>query len=352
MKTCFVKSACITPLSWESLRYPGPRKLLDSLPFGSLDFSLMVKFQSDTWVIPRDDIAKGGTSCGIDSGLLAKLECLHQNIVPVSEIPWGDYDCVISYFPILGEDIIKRYPRVLWCYKEIGINKRMEEALKKNRPYGGYDLFLEERLRATDRLERIPQVIAYPYAQNSDIMRELIVPRNEPAVFIDPRNIPQRERGRVQMRAEFSNICSLPIRHAPFPDFNTMLPKFTFALVSDSRKKILRTADYLDLVGSCKYHLSWRRRQIVGQALIEAAGLGLIIVAPKRSPYSRLLCHPSCLTQPAQPPENGARIIGKIEKDPDWQAEILAHQDKILRERFWNRPLEILDNALKMKRRK
>jgi len=341
MRTCFVKSAHITPLSWESLRYPGPKKLLDSLPFGALDFSLMVKLEADTWVI-------SDASRKIDLGLRAKMERLHRNIVPISEIPWDDYDCVISYDPIICKDVIKCHPHILWCYREMSVNrKRAEEALKKNRPYGGYDLYLEERLHARRQLKRIPQAIAFPYAHDSDMMRELIVPRNEPAVFIEPRNIPQRERDRVKMRAEFSNICGLPIRHAPFPDFDTVLPKFIPALVSDSRKKILRTTDYLNLVGSCKYYLSWRKRLVVGQALIEAAVLGLIIVAPDRSLYSGLLCHPRCVTHAGQPPD--LRLIKKIEKNPDRQAEILAHQDKALRSLFQG-TLEILDRALKMKR--
>lgn len=88
----------------------------------------------------------------------------------------------------------------------------------------------------------------------------------------------------------------------------------------------------------------------MGQALIEAAALGLIVVAPWRSAYSPLLCHQLCLTAPSDPPEDGVRRIRRIEKDPGWQAEILAHQDRVLQELFWKRPLEILDRALKMKR--
>lgn len=348
MKTCFVKGAYTTPLPWKSLRYPGPKRLLDSLPFGTHDFCLMVALESDTWVIK--DIAKGDGRVGGKDTSLAKLERAHQNVVRISEIPWEEYDRVISLDPILG-NLPRRYPHILWCYEELShACKRAREAVKKGRPHGGYDLYFDRFLETKGSLKGLPQIVPFPHMQSADILRDLVAPKNESVVFIEPRNIPKTRETRAQMCAEFRNICGLPVRHAPFPEFEGVAPKFIAALVSDSSKKILNTADYLGLVGSCKYHLSWRRRRIAGQALLEAAALGLIVVAPSRSPYSKLICHPTCLTRAEAPPRVALRRIRKIEASSDWQIEILAYQDRVLREKFWDEPLKILSEALEMKR--
>lgn len=351
VKTCFVKSALNMYLSWGSLRYPGPRKLLDSFLFGAHAFSLMVALESDTWVIREKDIAKsdGGSVWPKDDPRM-KLERAHQNIVGISEISWEEYDCVISLDPILG-NLPKRYPRTLWCYYELShACERAYEVMRTGRPRDGYDLYFDRFFRARSGLRGLPQIVHFPLTQSADILKGLIAPTNEPAVFIESRNIPKTRKLRARMRAELRNICGLPIRHAPFPEFGTVFVKFGLALVSDSRKEILNAADYLGLVGSCKYYLSWRKRRVAGQALVEAAALGLIIVAPSRSPYSSRLCHPTCLTRAGEPARVGLRRIRKIEANPDWQAEILAHQDKVLREQFWNEPLGILNEALEMKR--
>ena len=101
MKACFVKASDMINWPWESLRYPGSKQLLDFLVFSSLDFSLMVEFKSDIWVIRRKDAAVSASKPLL--GVMKK----HRNIVLPSEIPWKEYDIVVSADPIIDKKIIK-----------------------------------------------------------------------------------------------------------------------------------------------------------------------------------------------------------------------------------------------------
>lgn len=341
MKACFVKVSDMINWPWESLRYPGPKQLLNSFVFSSRGLSLMVKFESDVWVIHRRDAAIPAHR------LLLGVVKGHRNIVSPSNIPWEEYDIVISADPIIDEKIIKLYPQILWCYHEIRhACPRALESVRAGRPWGGYDLYLDHFLRGKKEITKFPMIASHPYMRNMDLLKGLVKPSNRPAVFIEPRNVPGTERDRKKLRTQFQNLCGLPVKYAPMPERKDLLPKFQKIL--SAGKKILGTTEYLELVGSCKYYLSWRRRKIYGQSLPEAAALGLIVVAPIRRSVVGELCHPKCWIPPES--ETGLKVIWKIESDPAMQEEILRHQERVLRRKYWEEPLALLHRAVEVKR--
>lgn len=341
MKACFVKASDMIYWPWESLRYPGPKQLLDSLVFSSLDFSLMVEFKSDVWVIRRKNAAVSAPQPLF--GVIEK----HRNVILPSAIPWEEYDVVVSATPIIDEKIVGLHPRILWCYTEVRhACPRALEVVRAGRPWGDYDLYLDHFLRGKEQVTQLPAVVSCPTMRNMDLLKETIGPVNKPAVFIEPRNVPGTEGERKKMRAKFQKLCGLPVKYAPMPARKDLLPRFTKIL--NAGKKILGTTEYLELVGSCKYYLSWRRRKIHGQALAEAAALGLIVVAPtKRSIVGPELCHPKCRIPPDS--ETGLKMIRKIESDLSLQREILQHQERVLRKKYWEEPLMLLHRAAEIK---
>lgn len=341
MKACFVKTADMIYWPWESLRYPGPKQLLDSLVFSSLDFSLMVEFKSDVWVIHRKDAAVLASKPLL--GIIKK----HRNVVLPSAIPWEEYDIVISVSPIIDEKIIRSRPRILWCYTEVQhACPRALEVVRTGRPWASYDLYLDHFLRGEEQVMRLPAVMSCPTMRNTDLLKELVGPINKPAVFIEPRNVPGTEKERKKMCTKVQNLCGLPVKYAPMPERGGLLPMFQKIL--NAGKKILGTTEYLELVGSCKYYLSWRRRKIHGQALAEAVALGLIVVAPtKRSVVGSKLCHPKCRIPPDS--ETGLKVIRKIESDRSLQEEILRHQEGVLRKKYWEEPLALLYRVAEIK---
>lgn len=327
MKAAFLKSgASSTFATWESLLWSGPERLLHTFRFKSKLFSLLVELQADIWVVSGGEKVDG-TFCSDFSREMVKK----HKTVPIDKVPWNEYDIVISVLPFVPNKIIKAHPEILWAYLSIGhTSKPHHQSLGK--VLGGCDLFLNHAL-VRGELKGLPQSIPFPFPTNYRLLRELVQPTNEPAVFLDTR-LTEREP-----LSWFKKRCKLPIRCSPEP--------------ASSRKKILagkftRTREYLEALGSCKYFLLSRKPSFIGQAALEAAALGLIVISGS-GVYPSTLCHKRCLVNPNNP-RRGLNAIKGIEKDVGLQEEILAHQDAVLQDVFWERPLAVLREALEMKR--
>jgi len=334
MKMAFVKQGfSATWASWESVRYENPMQLLESFRFQAKIFSLLCHFEADTWVIKGLDVPPGTFVEVSGPKYVNAMLKLHKG-VPWSAVPWDEYDIVISTLPIVPEKIIRRHPRILWCYFIQGhVTKMYSQSLRK--PYGAYDLFLNEMALTEPRLKKLPQPVSFPYPTDPDLMRGLIQPTNEPAVFLDTRLL------KKEAPAWFKARCDLPIRHSSKPAL-------------DSRRILARNftdaKTYLTELGVCKYFLICRKPNFNGQATLEAAAMGAIVVSGPGI-YPSALCLKESLTAPNSP-RQGIAAIKRIEKDPELQKRLIAHQDKVLRQVFWKEPMEMLRAAVEMKRSK
>lgn len=338
--------------AWESARYESPEQMLRLFKYRSQNLTFVIGMKVDVWIVEGKTVSPAFSLDKADPKVFKALYEA-QPAVPWSAIPWDDYDIVITIDPILNKkrEIAQMRPNILWVYNEPSHRSGRAQAAARHGPLEPYDLFWDDFMRAPHRLTKLPQPISFPYFANPDIMRKLIEPTNEDGVFVDSRHVVERSKGeRTNMAQEFRGICGLPVKYAPLSGQITEKTRYTRSVLV-AQGKMLECADYLKLMGSCKYYLVWRRKQTNGQGALEAAALGLIVIASD-SVYSKMLCHPACLIPRGGPARAGLRLVQKIEKDPDWQAEILAHQDKVLRSLFWDRPLEILNNALMMKRGK
>jgi len=351
MKICVVKHPYYMNFTWESARYENPEQMLKLFKYRSQNLTFVIGMKADVWIVEGKTVSPAFALDKVDPKTFRALYEA-QPTVPWSAIPWDDYDIVITIDPILNkkQEIVKKRPNVLWLYNEPSHRSGRAQAAARHGPLKPYDLFWDDFMRAPQRLTKLPQSISFPYFANPDIMRTLIKSTNENGIFIDSRHVVELSRNeRMNAVREFQGICGIPVRHAPLDGQITEESRYTRSLLM-VRGKMLECADYLKLLGSCKYYLVWRRKQTNGQGALEAAALGLIVIASD-SVYSKMLCHPSCLIPRGGPARKGLRLIRRIEKDLDWQAEILTHQDKMLWKKFWNRPLEILNAALEMKRK-
>jgi hypothetical protein len=320
MKVCFVKKPNYTDWGWESYKYSNPEEVMGSWKLCSHDISLAVGKKADMWVI--------GRGAEWDS------------------IPWGDYDIVITAGAIASPELMARHPKTLWiCAGTSGKN---------------YDLYWDHRLRATSELNELPQGIGFPYFTSPDVMRGFVIPaeanhRNPKhfvenrVVFIDSRHMFAIPRGHRHRDAhEYHHMCGLRVWHAPL---NTVEKPGDNRAEFVAKNMMIHGKAYLEHVGACKYSVTWQKGAILGQGAAEAAALGLIVIANSNGIYHKMVCHPTCLVPPGCSPRKVFNLVNKIEKDPSWREEILAHQDKVLREKFWNEPLAILEKALGMKRK-
>ena len=83
-----------------------------------------------------------------------------------------------------------------------------------------------------------------------------------------------------------------------------------------------------------------------GQALCDAASLGLICIGQRDKSYHRLICHPAalCASMIELP-----RRLRAIAGSSDLQNEILAWQDTALHDFFQRRPIAQLEEAISIK---
>jgi hypothetical protein len=347
-KVCFVKQTYIVNGPWKSLRYPGPEKMLGALPWRSQNYAFFVGMETDFWVTKGRETSRMYRHIPDELSMMREA---HKNVVAWGDIPWDEYDIVISYEPIIPDEIILAHPKILWVYHEPSHRSgRSQQAAAHSGgvPLGAYDLFWDDFMRPTKELKQLPQSISFPYFAHPTILKDAVKPTNERAVFVDSRHtwdIDENERARLAR--EWQSLCGLPIRYAPGGKIT--LGRSHRRLLVDG--EMLQCRQYLELLGSCKYKLVWRKKQVGGQAAIEAASLGLIVVANSNGVYHKMLCHPFCLIPPGGPARTALRKVQKIEANQKLQAEILHYQDRMLMKKFWHPGLAILHDALEMKRR-
>lgn len=348
-RACIVKHPYYPNFPWESARYSSPEETLGLLRYGSQNISFIIGAKVDVWVIEGVSVRP---AFFIDKKFPEVFKGLYEahTAVSWSEIPWDEYDIVITVDPILSErkDIARRRPRTLWVYIEPDHRAGRAKSAAYGWPWEPYDLFWDDLMRADSRLYTLPQSVSFPHFANPGIMRNLVKPTKDPRVFLDSRYVfGLTRKERAVAAGELGALCGLPIVYPPLDGQESRTVTRTQYLVEG---KMMPTADFLSLLGSCKYFATWRKKGTNGQATLEAATLGLIAIANDNAVYPKMLCHPTCLVKSDETPRKVMRLIGKIEKRPELQAEILAHQDKAIFEEFWNRPLEILEKAMEMKR--
>ena len=357
MRVAFTKPPYDVNLSWQSQRFPGAKELLDTFVFRSLGFCMAVELKADIWIVEWESVKpstfQNPDARRDDPGAPMRVYNTHKGIVKENEVPWDEYDVVVAYWPSISRKVIESHPDILWCYREIQPRcRRSKIAGETGRAFGAWDLYLDYYFTPSRHLHKLPQSVWFPFLQNPDLMRKLIRPKHKPAVFIESRHVLRDKTAMSVMRAKFQRICGLPIHYSPISGARSEPIKFNQEL---TKAKIVRTAEYLQRLGECKYFLIWRgaRRgesKIVGQSALEAAALGLIVVGNDNSIYHKMLCHPYCLIPPGGPSRIGLRKIQRIEKDGGFQRKILEHQARVVRKMFWQRPLATLRSALEMKR--
>lgn len=349
MKICIVKQPYVATLTWESTRFTTGRDLLNRCFFRASYLSLLIGLEGDIWVVEDGEFRSGSYDQWARDKAAMETLYAKSTAVPMESVPWGDYDVVISGDAIIPDSIIKEHPRTLWCYFPCE-HTTWDFVESKKAPIGVYDLFLDFTLSSSWGVQTLPQTVSFPHTIHSDIMCELIKPINAPFVFLSGRMVRPHTGGQNLFASppknhiieSYQKKSGLPIKY-PMP-FNYGKTAALIAL-----NLIPPSEQFLAGLGSCKYllHVPTSPRD-VGQILIEAAALNLIVISGSHEAYS-IVCHPSCVVKPGDV-EAGLRKIAEIESDELLQNHILAEQRAKLQFHFWDEPLFILEEALEMKR--
>lgn len=333
IKLCFVKQPWAAMWSWwQSTRFATPRAMLDTFCFKSTHLGLLLACKGDVWVMEDSPCLSNSRRMWEEADPDATAEVYQRtSVTKWDSVPWGNYDLVFSDDPIIPPEIIKAYPKVLWCH---GIGEHTGGGIWKAR--GEYDLFWDHTLASPKTVEGLPQAISLPFTINAQIMRELIRPANEPAIFLPMRAV--CPHGSLRAEKIPKTLADLPVRHAGVWNLRQTYRAILNGVAKSSMQRFRN-------LGSCRYLLNVRPGGEIGQPIIEAAALGLIVVSTQEL-YSTVV-HPFCQTHSV---DDGIRMIRQLEASPSTRRRILEYQGRVLQRQFWDEPLTNLRRALDIKR--
>lgn len=334
MRLCFAKQPYCVEYTWESTRWPGPRELLEAYTFRTQNISLAIHFKADTWVLAGRTHVEDGWLQVLERRVPEAVDALYQShtMCGPEDVPWGQYDVVITTDPIVPKAIIEAHPSVLWCYYECGHTTK-SACYSRWAPQNGYDLYLDHYMHTATELDGLPQSVRFPYTASPGMLQGLVdMPAERVGILLDSKTTKYRRQLRGPLPRTFTKGVGRD-------DFHMRV----------ARRQMTPPADWLQMMAQCRYYLLWRDKATIGQAAIEAAAMGLIVVG--NGIYPRMICHPVCLMDiGAESIHDAMHRMEEIETDADLQCEILAHQHSRLAWSFWHKPIAMLRQALEMKR--
>ncbi|MDQ2688497.1 MAG: hypothetical protein M3Y28_11600, partial [Armatimonadota bacterium] len=92
-----------------------------------------------------------------------------RHVVREADVPFSDYDVVISIDPIL--DAAERPGTLMVYYMQEHWDSLYRVSLR--RPERGYDLFLAHMMDGPARLRSLPQALSFPYLRSPDTVRSV-----------------------------------------------------------------------------------------------------------------------------------------------------------------------------------
>lgn len=346
MKVALVKQVLDVFGPWSSVLWndTDPRRLFDVWPSKAFLWETTCLLEADWYIIPQRIVTGYAREAVFQHPGREEIIKKHtKNVFLPTEIPFEQYDLVITFDPILDVPAPSRTLFAYYCQEHW--DEPYRESLRE--PIGNYDLFLAHMMDSKPKLTRLPQAISFPYLRAPDVVRSVFPVEKQEVVWIDWRTFmtlsfaefsdPWNE-GCEQAAERLQQVLPLPIQ------YRGKLYENTYG-VSDP-PMWGDAAHYLEAVGSCKYYVAVGRIAGAGQGLGDAASLGCICIGQQDKAYHRMICHPSCLC--ADMTDMPAKVR-KVAFSRDLQQEVLAWQDEALRKKFVEEPLALLKEALHMK---
>jgi len=343
MKVALIKQTLDVFGPWSSVRWENtdPLRLFNIWPGKAVLWEMTCLLRADWYIIPQ----QLNTEYIYDAVLKhpGRAELIYkytQNVVTLADIPFDEYDVVITFDPILK---VPKSKAIFAYYVQEHWDPIYHKSLQA--PIGHYDLFLAHMLDAMHNLKGIPQSVSFPYLRAPDVVRSVFHPEKKETVWVDWRTL--TTLGMTELWSEtaenaakrLERILGMPVRYKG--DFN----KSPYGIAEPPLWG--DAARYLEAMGKCKYYISVGRSSGAGQSLCDAASLGCICIGEEDKAYHRLICHPACLCKDMF---DLPKKFREVTSSPELQEEILNWQDNALLEHFVNKPLRILQQACDMKK--
>jgi hypothetical protein len=347
MRVALIKQVLDVFGPWSSVRWEdtNAKKLFDIWPSKATYWEMTCLLKADWYVVTNPQSASDYIeTIRKRPELLEVVSKYTRDIVEPSDIPFEDYDVVITLDPVLK---VPHGSKTLFAYYMQEHWDRLY-TLSLHRPIGNYDLFLAHMLDADPELKGLPQALSFPYLYTSEATRSILdVSEKEEAVWADWRVLTMLgmcERWDTAAEAaakRLEEVLRLPVRYkGSFDKTRTPLGIADPPSWGDALR-------YLEALAHCKYYIGVGRDSGAGQGLCDAASVGCICIGSVNRPYHRLVCHPDCLCSDLF---DLPRLVSRVAASTDLQQEALAWQEEALRRYFADKPLQLLEKAVALKR--
>ena len=341
MKVAFIKQVLDVHGPLSSVKWnDDPLSLFEVWPGKATLWAETCILKADWYVIPQQ-IITAYTIDAVKKHNREKILLERSVTAPLDEIPFEDYDLVVTMDPILDKELkpVHAY-RVIEHWDEL-----YTQSLEK--PLPNRDLFLAHMLDAPKDFDALPASISFPYLYDPELFLECFGRNKKNFLWVDWRTFtalggePFAWSEKADRAVEeFTRRVDFPIR---FKNDRARLP-YTFSETGETGD----AARYLSQLAECKFYVGVGRKSGAGQGLCDAAALGCICIGDINRPYHRLVCHPECLCS------NLREVYYKVNYVIDsahLHQEILQWQFEGLKTYFLERPLALLKKAVELKSR-
>lgn len=243
--------------------------------------------------------------------------------VDCHDIDWSKYDVVISINVSLPTSVVRSYPQTLFAYM-IG-----EANMATGTVHFGYDVTMNQMARGI--IAKKCGIVDFPYTfVSSDTLHKVM----------------QKHLGReAENKGIFMEINSTTERPV------TKAPAHFQPLIDAGYEIILhkqRIFDNLKSIYDAKYFVKMGGRHIRGNSVAEAVSLGTLAIMNRNEVIHHELIIDECDVKTMDQMLN---LINRLEKDTDLYKELLAKQQRVLKELFFDAPIQSLANCLEEKRK-
>lgn len=340
MKLAIVKQQYVPEFTWSSQQWTSPDVLLDNFVMRAQNFGLICETKADIWVVEDGDYISD-TYRDLQKHAPDAIVALYRELQAVkwNEVPWDSYDVIITMDQIASDELIARYPRILWCYYEQEHTKA-SFVQSTQKPYGKYDLFLNHGLYSeADEVTHLPLSLNFPYLSSHKAFEEVVSTERQNRAYLDTHCI-RRVKDVVGFCAKLERRLGIGIIHnEPWDYANSYL--------AVANRKPISTREYLTRVGGSKYFILNRSGPAIGQSASEAAALGAIVLADVKQKYAYHTCHPETWVLP----RDWNSVAAALKRIRGKEQEIIEYQYSKVQDFFLESPLRQLHRALEIKRR-
>jgi hypothetical protein len=316
-----------------------PRALLELFPFKVTYWETSTLLRSD-WIIVRsqmDSLQRSYVESIKHLAPIIENQC--RFAIPLSELDTSQYDILISLEPCLSP-LRQLFRRRHWFYfHNEHLNERYEESnALPSRPYGGFlDHMCGGKTNNTDVDNSRRFSIAFPYLRDPETVRTFF-PRKrgstKPVAWVDARSIMFEANG--SWAGTWSAACD---RHLQKLESETGIRIVTRSQIyNDFYNAAGDAAAYLEEMSQADFYVGIATGG-PGQALCDAASLGLVCFGTDKLIYHTMICTPDRLCSSVV---GGLTSAMKVYESADKMLAAIREQDTALHQSFQHAPLRRL----------